>query len=242
MMQEIKDADVILIGESHNSMADHRAQLAIIKALHASKVPFAIGLEMFRANSQTSLNRWTAGVMPLKNFLLVYYDNWSEPWPLYRDIFLFAKQNRIQMVGLNVPPDVSNKVFATGYDSLTPVEKKEIPPGITCTVDREYRRYIDEMYHAHQAGGEKTFNNFCEAQMLWDSVMAWHIINHLNTWPRVKMVVLTGIGHAWKKGIPAQIKSRSRCTYAVVLPEMPNGRPDKDITPADADYILLDVD
>ena len=242
MIQEIKDADVILLGESHTSMADHRAQLAVIKALYASKVTFAIGLEMFRADSQPELDRWTAGAMPLEDFVLVYYDNWSAPWTLYSGIFLFARQARIQLVGLNLPSEVSDKVYSAGFDSLTPAEKKEIPPGITCTADKEYKQFIDDMYRMHHMQAGKTFNNFCEAQMLWDSVMAWHIVDHLNRAPGMTMVALAGIAHAWKKGIPAQIRTRSRYTYVIVLPEAPNGKPDKDITSADADYILMDVD
>ncbi len=241
MIEEIRGADVILLGESHTSVADHRAQLAVISALHGDGTRFAIGLEMFRADSQVELDQWVNGALPLKTFLKIYYDNWSAPWPLYRDIFLYAREFRIPMAGLNLPPEISDKVFTSGFDSLSPSEKKQIPPGITCTVDKEYMRFIDEMYRLHESMGGKSFNDFCEAQMLWDSVMAWHIVNRLRGAPGLKMVVLTGIGHAWKKGIPAQIGKISNYRCAVVLPGMPNGKPDSAVTPGDADYILMDV-
>ena len=239
MVREIKGADVILLGETHTSVGDHKAQLAVIKALHASNATFAIGLEMFRADNQGALDRWVSGRMPLESFLPVYYKNWSAPWPLYRDIFLYARRMRIPMAGLNIPPRISNAVFAHGFGSLTPAEKKELPGGISCTVDKEYRRFIHEAYQFHMGGGGGSFYDFCQAQMLWDSVMAWRIVNYLRTRPGMKMVVLTGEGHAWKRGIPDQIRQRSDYSVEVVLPEMPNGKPVRDITAKDADYILM---
>ncbi|MDA8387702.1 MAG: ChaN family lipoprotein [Nitrospiraceae bacterium] len=238
MVREIKSADVILLGEVHSSAADHRAQLAVIRALRAAKAPFAIGLEMFRADSQKALDRWVSGQSSLRSFQDIYYKNWSAPWPLYRDIFLYARQRRIPMVGLNVPKDISDTVFARGFNSLTPAEKKEVPPGISCTVDKKYQRFINEAYQFHRVMGGGSFYDFCQAQMLWDSVMAWHIVDHLESAPGVKMVVLTGVGHAWKRGIPARIGRRSDYRVSVVLPEMPTGKSDRDITTGDADYIL----
>jgi hypothetical protein len=53
-------------------------------------------------------------------------------------------------------------------------------------------------------------------------------------------VVVAGIGHAWKPGIPAQVRELSKHSYRVVLPAV-HGRVDKDhLTVADADYLVLD--
>ncbi|MDA8091233.1 MAG: ChaN family lipoprotein [Nitrospiraceae bacterium] len=239
MISEIKQADVVLLGETHNSMADHSAQLDIIKRLHSLHVPFSIGLEMFRADSQKDLDGWVKKEIPPDRFLEIYYDNWDAPWALYKDIFLFARASDIPMAGLNVPWELSGKIFTSGFNSLTPEEKKEIPGGITCTVDKEYERFIRQVYQVHHGMGGKSFDNFCQAQMLWDSVMAWNIVNRLRKEPGNKMVVLTGIGHAWKKGIPAQMGKRSKYRYAVVLPQLPMGKPDREISPDEADYILM---
>ncbi len=242
MIREIGGADIIILGESHASEADHRAELAVIEALHASVAPLALGLEMFRAGSQKDLDAWVQGDIPQKDFQLVYYDNWELPWSLYRDIFLFARQVGMPVFGLNVDSEISNKVFEHGFDSLSPAEKKDLPSGITCTVDEEYMRYIKEMYQFHQGMGGKSFYDFCQAQMLWDSVMAANITARLRKTPGVKMVVLAGMGHAWKKGIPAQIKKISNYRYVVVLPGMQNSEADQDITSDEADYLLLGPD
>jgi hypothetical protein len=53
-------------------------------------------------------------------------------------------------------------------------------------------------------------------------------------------VVITGTGHAWKRAIPEQVTELSGETrYAVILPEIPGYIEPKDITTADADYIVL---
>jgi hypothetical protein len=55
------------------------------------------------------------------------------------------------------------------------------------------------------------------------------------------MIILAGTGHAWKKGIPAQLRLRSSLPYAVILPEAPDAVEKTTITANDADYLILDL-
>ena len=57
----IRKSRVILIGEKHDRESHHRFQLEVIKALHATGEPLAIGLEMFQAESQQALDDWVGG-------------------------------------------------------------------------------------------------------------------------------------------------------------------------------------
>ncbi len=52
MISDVRKADFIVVGEVHDDPDDHRLELEIIKALHETDVPLAIGLEMFKADSQ----------------------------------------------------------------------------------------------------------------------------------------------------------------------------------------------
>ena len=52
--------------------------------------------------------------LPLEKFLASYYDNWRMPWPLYRDIFLYAREQQLPMRGLNIPEGISKKIAGTG--------------------------------------------------------------------------------------------------------------------------------
>ena len=56
------------------------------------------------------------------------------------------------------------------------------------------------------------------------------------------MVVLSGGGHAWKHGIPAQVAREMEIAYKVILPETPNRLTRHNVTEAETDYLWLAVD
>ncbi len=239
MIDDIKTTNMVFIGEVHDIDEHHRDELAVIRALHETDTAMAVGLEMFRADSQKALDSWVRGRLPLEEFLPAYYDNWREPWPLYRDIFGYAREHEIPLLGLNVPDHIAKKVAREGFASLTREERKGLPPGISCNVDPTYMEFIRKAYAGH-AKNDRRFVNFCEAQMVWDKSMAWHLISYFKKQHGRFVVVLAGIGHAWKRGIPEQVASGSKYTYRVILPLLPGEIDRENITTKDADYVLLE--
>jgi uncharacterized iron-regulated protein len=239
MIREIKATSLIFVGEIHTSEADHLLELDIIKSLHEAKVPLAVGFEMFKAESQESLDQWVKGTLPREEFIRLYYRNWGMPWPLYGDILMYVRQERIPAIGLNLPDEISRKVNRDGFSSLTGRELDMLPPGISCSVDEQYMEFIKRAYQEHERPGGR-FVNFCEAQMLWNKTMAWHLVGYLKKNPGSIVAVITGTGHAWKRAIPEQVRELSAETsYRVILPEIPGYIEPKDITADDADYIVL---
>ena len=238
MIEEMRNSNVIFVGEVHNNTEHHSAQLQVIKSLDALSVSAAIGLEMFAADSQNELNRWLAGRMEDEAIIKTYVDYWGFPWQYYRDIFLYAKKHRLSMIGLNVSHEVTQKVSQYGFASLTPAERRQLPPQISCDIDERYMDFIKRAYESHGMHG-KSFINFCEAQMIWDKAMAWNLAKYLTHNPGTTVVVLAGTGHAWKRGIPEQLRRQYEFRYKVVLPEMPDRISISTITTEDADYILL---
>ncbi len=240
MLDDLKKASIVYVGEVHDIPAHHLNQLEIISALHEADRPMAIGLEMFRAENQKALDLWVKGKMPIDQFLPVYYNNWTMPWPLYRDIFLYAREHELDTLGLNIPDAISKKISENGFGSLTADEKKQLPPGISCNVDPTYMEFIRRAYagHSHR---DKGFVNFCEAQMVWDKTMAWHVAQFLRKNPDKTVIVLAGIGHAWRRGIPEQVElDPKKYTSRVVLPAIPDQVDRKTVTTMDADYLMLD--
>jgi hypothetical protein len=53
------------------------------------------------------------------------------------------------------------------------------------------------------------------------------------------MVILTGIGHAWKPGIPAQLEAYGGLPAVVILPEVPGDIEPGRVDAAAADFIFL---
>ncbi|MCM2358692.1 MAG: ChaN family lipoprotein [Geobacteraceae bacterium] len=238
MIEELKGARLIFVGENHDQPEHHQAQLEIIKALRRAGVPLAIGMEMFTSGSQGELDRWVVGRLSLDEMVRLYYREWRMPWPLYRDILLYARDQRIPLIALNVPRSISRKVSRQGFAALTQEERKQLPSGVTCSVDPAYREFIRRAYAEH-GRNENSFVHFCEAQMLWNKSMARHLQQYLALSSRATVVVLAGAGHAMKGGIPEELSRDSGYRYRVILPEFP-GLDRRTVTGRDADYLLLD--
>lgn len=240
MIQDVGKADIVFIGEVHDDYASHALQLATIRALYTAGTLGAIGLEMFRADSQQSLDAWVNDAMPLDRFLPVYYDNWNIAWSKYRDIFEYARSRRVPLVGLNISHTLAAAVARNGFSSLKDHEKKELPPSITCDVDAKYMKFIRKAYAGHAPREDRKFINFCEAQLVWDKSMAWNLIKYRERNPDKTIVVLAGVGHAWKRGMPEQVGRGSPHSYKVVLPVVPHHIDQGSVTPGDADYLVLE--
>jgi uncharacterized iron-regulated protein len=238
-LSELKKNRIILVGEHHTTEQHHRAQLEIIQALHADGLPVAIGLEMFRNESQPALDRWVSGGLDEQAFQKIYYDNWNFPWRAYRQIFNYAREQKIPMIGLNVPREITRQVSRKGFKSLSPEQKVKISE-VSCIVDQQYMNYIRKAFGGH-AHGQLNFTYFCEAQLVWDNAMAVYALDYLKRNPDATVVILTGTGHAQKGAIPRQIRARSNLRHAVILPEIPGSIDVKTISDKDADYIILDL-
>lgn len=238
MIEELKGSRLIFVGEIHDRKEHHLAQLEVIKAFRQAGVPLAIGLEMFTAESQAELDRWVAGKIDLYSFIRLYYRQWEMPWPLYQDILLYARDNRIPLVGLNMPREIIRKVAQEGFAALTPDERKKLPAGINCNVDPAYKSFIRKAYEFGHLGNDKSFVHFCEAQMLWNKGMARRLQEFLLRNPARTVVVLAGVGHAMKRGTPAEVFGGTGYSYKVVLPELPEFER-RAVTSEDADYLFL---
>jgi len=235
-LPDLKNNRIIFIGEIHDQQGHHQLQLDVIKALHQSGTRVAIGMEMFRKDSQEALDRWLGGGASVKEFQDVYYDNWNYPWPLYRRILEYARDENIPVVGLNVSKGITSQVARGGFKSLS-VEQREALPLATCHVDEHYMNFIKESYGMH-GHGRLNLTYFCEAQLLWDKAMAVHALDYLYSHSGTLMVIIAGKGHAQKMGIPAQIQKRSAMPYAVMLPRRPEGLVTGSDDGKDADYLF----
>ena len=236
-MDALKSTRLVLVGEHHTDQSHHEAQLQVIQTLNAQSIPLSIGLEMFRKDSQAALDQWVAGELDEAAFERVYLDNWNFPWPLYRSIFVYARDMKIPMVGLNVSRDITRQVAQQGFASLSDQQRGELE-GVTCNVTREYRDFIRSAFGAH-GHGNMDFVRFCEAQLVWDTAMAINALNHLEGHPDRVMVLLAGSGHARKMGIPYQVKSRLPIPFTVLLPHTPDIFEPATLTSADADFIIM---
>ncbi len=237
----LKAARIVLVGEEHTTAAHHRAQLRVIQALVDSGAQVAVGLEMFRRENQSVLDRWVAGEMPEPEFEKAYLDNWNYPWPAYQAIFEYARDRRIPLLGLNVPPEITRQVAREGFGSLSAAQRGLLSD-VTCNIDAEYMRAMRQVFGAH-AHGHGNFTFFCEAQMVWDTAMAVHALDYLRDHPGAVVVILTGVGHAQKGAVPRQVALRAAdpVRTVVLLPEIPDRLDRRSTDLEDADYLITDL-
>ena len=236
VVERLQASRIVLVGEYHKTVRHHQAQLDVIKMLHQSGKPIAIGMEMFRNDSQAELDQWVSGELSEDAFQPIFDDNWNHGWQFYRDILVYARNQMIPVIGLNVPRDITRQVARDGFQSLS-AEQKAALSDITCRVDAEYMAYIRKAYGSH-AHGNLDFIYFCEAQLVWDNAMTTHALAYLKKKPDVVMVILAGTGHVRKQAIPAQILKRQTLPMTVILPEVPGHIERNRVDHNDADFLV----
>jgi uncharacterized iron-regulated protein len=221
-VEDIGRSEVIFIGDTHDDSHIHVKQLEIIRALYARNPQLAIGLEMFSTDSQRYLDDWTMGKLEEKEFAAIYAKNWSYDWRLYRELFIFSRDNHIPMIALNVPKAIIAKVVGLGAKSLSENDKSELPPDLHWTLPPrqvEYLRLIREQVFGN-APTRIPAANFEEAQALRNGTIAYNIVKYRRKFPERKVVAIAGTWHAIKNGAPECLKDYGSSTYKVVLPDL----------------------
>jgi len=224
--RRLADARVLFIGEEHTNGEFHRAQLRAIEALHAAGRKVIIGLEMFPYTVTKPLEDWTAGKLTEQQFLdqAKWYETWSHHWGHYREIFEYARDHHLRMVGINVPRDVVRTVRSKGLEALDPETRKHMPPSIN-TTSTEHRELVHSYFSAddplHSNMPPDQAEGLYLAQVTWDSAMGWNAGQALTTPadPKEIVVVLIGSGHvAYGLGAERQLTPHFQGRIASLIP------------------------
>lgn len=228
------DKKIIYVGEEHNRFSHHLAQLEVIKTLHENGKKVAIGMEMFYRISQPALDAYTSGVIDEREFLKKsgYFRQWGFDYSLYKPILDFARENKLPVVALNIPRKIVSKIGVSGINSLSEAEKAELPKHMDYS-DEDYKARLANVLEKHSGAAKRDFNNFYQAQVLWDEYMAESLDIFMKKNLDHTMVVIAGGGHlSYGSGIPKRAYRRNSLPYAIIL----NG---ESITPGIADYIVM---
>ena len=201
--KKLSKASLVFLGESHTSAEFHRVQLQVIRELHRAGRKVLVGLEMFPVAEQPALDLWNGGTLSEEEFVEKsrWYRNWGYHWNYYRDIFLFCRDAKIPLHGVNVPRELVSDVRRKGFDGLTAEQKALLPPKIDAeNADhrRLFKAFFDEADSMHAASmPEAMWDGMFRAQCTWDAAMAWNAVSALKKAndPNAVMVVLIGSGH-----------------------------------------------
>ncbi len=215
ILAELEQANVVYLGENHDSLEDHQAQLEIIQALYQKNGQIVIAMEMFQRPFQGAIDQYLAGEITEKELVerSEYEQRWGFPWEYYAPILRFAKEHNLPVLALNAPTEVTRKVARQGLANLTAEERTYLPPLAEIRIDNEqYRQMLQEIFqkHSHQShGNSASFENFFAAQVVWDETMAQTIAEFYKINPNQQIVVLAGQGHIiYGYGIPQRVARR----------------------------------
>jgi uncharacterized iron-regulated protein len=223
----LRQAGVVYLGETHDSPADHSAQLSIIEQLYAENPDLAIGMEMFQRPFQPVIDRYLAGEISEAELVTQteYEARWGFPWEFYAPILRFAKANQIPVLALNTPREITRQVSRQGLESLEGDDFRYIPPLTAIdTSNSAYREFVAAAFGAHSGHGNFNFDNFFAAQVLWDETMAETIAEFKQNHSDTQVVVLAGKGHVmYGYGIPDRVARRlgAGVNQVTVLLNMP---------------------
>ncbi len=236
LIKKLTAVQVVHVGEIHDRFEHHLNQLAIIRGLHAKHPDLVIGMEFFQQPFQPYLDQYIAGTLSEGEMLrkTEYFSRWSYDYRLYRPILQFARDRRIPLIALNIPRELTQKVSRQGLAMLTPEERAQIPAEMDRS-DALYRQRLEQIFAEHPMKERNSFENFLDAQLLWDEGMADRAAQHFRAHPNGHMVLLAGAGHlVHGQGIPSRLARRVAVRSSVVINDS-GGRPE----PGVADFLLF---
>lgn len=215
ILRSIIPANIIYLGELHDSASDHADQLKILEYLHQHKSSVAIGLEMFQKPYQPIINQYLAGEISEQELVkqTEYEKRWGWPWENYAPLLRLAKAQQIPVIALNTPTEILRKVSKGGLQSLTSADFKYIPPA--AEIDKSNLAYRDlslAAYQQHKAQALATspdFDRFYTAQLVWDETMAATATEFCQQHPKTQLIVIAGQAHInYGYGIPSRVARR----------------------------------
>jgi uncharacterized iron-regulated protein len=242
LTDRLLEADIVCIGETHDSELHHRVQLQIIRALHAHDERLGVGMEMFQRPFQSVIDRYLAGRLDEEKFLAQteYHKRWGFDWSLYKPIVEFCRRNRVPVAGLNLSQELTRRLSRVGHAKLTDEEKKQLGP-IDFHV-KEHRAYwferLAQMHGKAEVPQEQKEHSY-QVMTAWDEYMADSAARFQQERRLRRMVVLAGSGHIDRGfGIP-QRAARRTGGKAVTVRIVIGGDAGKIAADPAADYVVL---
>lgn len=183
MLAELAKADVVFVGEQHDSANTHRLELGLLEGLARRRGGVSVGLEMFERDVQEPLEHYRLGHMDEREFLAA-----ARPWSNYRDAYKplvdFAKGKQWPVFASNVPHSLASEVSKGGLSVLQSKSGEQttwFARDLRCsTRGRYFDRFVEAMGgHEDEDDAKITppdsrqkLERFYEAQCLRDETMA----------------------------------------------------------------------
>lgn len=219
LIDRLASRDLIFVGEIHDNPEHHLVQVQILQALAQRSTALTLAMEFFQRPAQEVLDRYVRGEMKESEFLDAadWKGNWGYDFHFYRPLLQIAREKGIRVLAMNAPASIVRKVAREGLRGLTEEERRRVPSDVDLG-NKAHREYLFKAYTEHATPDLKRFEDFYEAQCVWDETMAESLSAHLKE-KGGRLVVFAGNGHIIHKfGIPDRTVRRFPVSMATVLP------------------------
>ncbi|MFT7679171.1 MAG: putative iron-regulated protein [Planctomycetota bacterium] len=171
MLDELADADVVFLGEEHDSGVVHRLQFEVTRGLLEHHGKLAVSMEMFERDGQGMLDLYLAGGISEERFLKL-----TRHWPNYADhyrpVIELAKSEGLPVIAGNCYRPIASKIAKKGLHAGLG------SPWAALRVDVSQGAYLDKFMQAMATSrkeGEPVPEHvlrFYASQCVKDSTMA----------------------------------------------------------------------
>ena len=194
MIDELAEADVVVLGEEHDSDGIHALQLRTTTALFERRGELTIAMEMFERDVQSVLTLYLMGAIDEQELM-----HKSRPWgnyaEHYRGAIEFARKNGLTVLASNIPRPLARNVGREGtiVSQGGPWSARNVIP----MGGRYEEIFMDLMSGMTGHGGNMpagALERMFEAQCIKDEAMAESIAEHLARTPAPKPLVVFWCG------------------------------------------------
>ena len=212
MWTDLREADVIYMGEIHQLERHHRMEVEVLQEILKGNRPVVLGLEQIERRNQDQLDRYNGGELSFEE--LAEAIKWKDQWTNYADyrpLLEVARKGGARIVGLNAPWEVIHAIGKSGLEGL-PVEQRRSLAEKIRLEDPTYERLMNILLGVHASFDPTSLRNIYEAQVARDETMADATAQALqcnDTTKKAIGLVVTGAGHVqFGLGIPERVRFR----------------------------------
>lgn len=248
---QLKNYDVIFLGEWHDDAANHVAEMYLLRAIYDRSSQLALSMEQFERDVQPVVDDYLASRIG-EDALLQKGRAWGNYAESYRPLVEFAKDHGLPVIAANAPASLVRCVGEKGPEFLR-------------TLDPQKRRWAAETLHLENGAYKDKFMRFLAedgshgatgadaaaqnarayaSQVLRDDTMAESIALYLEKNRGHKVVHITGDFHVeGGLGTVERLKDRMPdLKFAVVAPVEAKDPNRPSVSPDDAkngDFLFL---
>ena len=206
LFARLRAADVVYLGEKHDSRRHHEIQVSLLEDLAGGGARPALGLEIFpRGDSGLLMGYVTWAPSPhMRNnadsaeaWLLeqLHWEDGDHRWAWYGPLLETARARDLPVLGIDLPVSLRARVSKVGVAGLTGAERALLAP--TGFEDAAYESLmIEKLRAAHCGFGSPEYlGRLYDNWVARNDAMARAIVSALEDADGAPVVVIVGAGH-----------------------------------------------